>query len=114
MEKRFSPLVASVFVWLSWALWHAPLDFSGGIGSNLAVWVQVRLVYLFAISVLLTWFYYRLGGLLTVTVFHTAFNVFPFLLPYSPPLLAVIFVWAAWVVVSNRMWRKLGGADLRG
>jgi CAAX protease family protein len=105
LEKRFSPLVASVFVWLPWALWHAPLDFFGGIGSNLAVWIQVRIVYFFAITILLTWLYNRSRSLLTVTVFHAAFNVFPFLLPYSPPLLSIIFVWAAWVVVSNRMWR---------
>jgi len=27
---------------------------------------------------------------------------FPFLLPYSPPMLSLIFVWAAYVIVSNR------------
>jgi CAAX protease family protein len=106
LQKRFSPLVASVWVWLPWALWHAPLDFSGGIGSNLAMWIQIRIVYLFAITILLTWLYNRSGSLLSVTIFHAAFNVFPFLLPYSPPLLGVIFIWAAWVVVSNRMWRR--------
>ncbi|MGE5326951.1 MAG: hypothetical protein ACM3NO_07920, partial [Deltaproteobacteria bacterium] len=53
------------------------------------------------------WLYNRSRSLLTVAVFHAAFNVFPFLLPYSPPLLVTIFVWAAWVVVSNRMWRRV-------
>lgn len=106
LQERFSPLVASIFVWLPWAAWHAPLDFSGGIGSNLALWVQVRLIYFIPITILLAWLYNRSGGLLSAALFHAAINVFPFLLPYSPPLLGLIFVWAACVVVSNRMWRR--------
>lgn len=107
LQERFSPLVASVFVWLAWAVWHAPLDFSGGIGSNMALWIKVRVIYFFPITVLLTWLYNRSGGLLSVALFHAAMNVFPFLLPYSPPMLSLIFFWAGYVVVSNRMWRRL-------
>lgn len=106
LQERFSPLVASIFVWLPWAAWHAPLDFSGGIGSNMALWVQVRLIYFIPITILLTWLYNQSGSLLSAALFHAAINVFPFLLPYSPPLLGLIFVWAAYVVVSNRMWRR--------
>jgi membrane protease YdiL (CAAX protease family) len=106
LQERFSPLVASIFVWLPWAAWHAPLDFSGGAGSNWALWVQVRLIYFIPVTILLTWLYNQSSGLLSPALFHTAINVFPFLLPYSPPLLGLIFVWAAYVVVSNRMWRR--------
>jgi membrane protease YdiL (CAAX protease family) len=28
LQRRFSPLFASLLVWLPWALWHAPLDFN--------------------------------------------------------------------------------------
>ena len=107
LQRRFSPLLASVFVWLAWAAWHAPLDFSGGIGKNLAVWIQVRIVYFFAITILLTWLYNRSRSLLTVAVFHAAMNSFPFLLPYSPPLLSVIFLLAGIAVVYGRMWRRV-------
>jgi hypothetical protein len=31
----------------------------------------------------------------------------PFLLRYSPPLLGLVFVWAAWVVLQDQMWRPL-------
>jgi len=105
LQERFSPLVASIFIWLPWGLWHAPLDFSGGIGSNFALWVKVRLIYFIPITILLTWLYNRSGGLLSPALFHAAMNVFPFLLPYSPPMLSLIFLWAGYVVVSNRMWR---------
>ena len=106
LQRRFSPLVASIFVWLPWAMWHAPLDFSGGIGRNLTLWVQVRLIYFIPITILLTWLYNRSEGLLSPIVFHAAMNVFPFLLPYSPPMMSLIFLWAGYVVVSNRMWRR--------
>jgi membrane protease YdiL (CAAX protease family) len=107
LQQRRSPLTASLIVWLPWALWHAPLDFTGGVGSNWVTYVQVRVVYFIAITVLLTWLYNRSGGSVLVTaLFHAGFNTFPFVLPYCPPFLALIFVWAIWVVVSDRMWRS--------
>jgi hypothetical protein len=36
---------------------------------------------------------------------HASLNTFPFVPPYSPPFLALIFVWAIWVVIADRMWR---------
>ena len=70
-----------------------------------------------AITILLTWFYNRSGGSVLVTaLFHAGFNTFPFVLPYSPPFLALIFVWAIWVVISDRMWKSpgVGGAEAAG
>jgi membrane protease YdiL (CAAX protease family) len=105
MQKRFSPLVASLLVWFPWALWHAPLDFSGGVGRSWMQYIQVRVVFFIAITVLLTWFYNRSGGsIVVVSLFHAGFNTFPFVVPYSPPFLALVFVWAIWVVVADRMW----------
>jgi membrane protease YdiL (CAAX protease family) len=59
LQKRRSPPTASLIVWLPWAVWHAPLDFTGGVGSNWMMYVQVRVVYFIAITILLTWFYNR-------------------------------------------------------
>jgi membrane protease YdiL (CAAX protease family) len=105
-QRKHSPLTASLLVWLPWALWHAPLDFTGSVGRSLAYYVEVRVVFFIAISILLTWFYNRSGGSVLVTsLFHAGFNAFPFVLPYSPPLLALLFVWAGWAVIADRMWR---------
>jgi len=107
LQQRFSPLVASVFVWLPWALWHAPLDFSGGVGRTWMNYVQVRVVFFIAITILLTWFYNRSRGSIVVTaLFHAGFNTFPFVLPYSPPFLALIFGWAIWVVFADGSPRR--------
>lgn len=109
-ERRFSPLLASLLVWLPWALWHAPLDFTGGVGQNLLNYLQIRVVFFIAISILLTWFYNRSWRSIPVAaLFHAGFNTFPFVLPYSPPLLGLIFVWMIAVVVADRMWRRPTG-----
>lgn len=101
------PLVATLLVWLPWALWHAPLDFTGGVGGSLMSYIQVRVVFFLAISLILTWLYNRSGGsLVVVALFHAAFNTFPFVFPYSPPFLALILVWSIWVVIADRMWRS--------
>jgi hypothetical protein len=44
-------------------LWHAPLDFSGGAGRTWMNYIQLRVVFFIAITVLFTWFYNRSRGL---------------------------------------------------
>ena len=65
------------------------------------------MLYFIPLTILVTWLYNRSRrSILSTTIFHAAFNTFPFVLPYSPPLLGLIFVWAACAVVSDRMWRR--------
>lgn len=107
LQRRFSPLLASLLVWLPWALWHAPLDFSGGIGHDLLYYIQVRVVFLIPITIIMTWIYNRSGGnLFSTATFHAGMNTFPFVLPYAPPVLGLIFVWAGYAVFADRMWRQ--------
>ena len=107
LQRRFSPLTSAMLVWLPWALWHAPLDFSGSVGRTWVSYVQIRMVYFIAISILLVWFYnHSRGSVLVVALFHAGFNTFPFVLPYSPPFLGLLLVWAAYAVVADRMWRN--------
>jgi membrane protease YdiL (CAAX protease family) len=108
LQERYSPLIASLLVWFPWALWHAPFDFTGGVGKTWLSYLQARVIYFIAITILLTWFYNRSGeSILVVALFHAAFNTFPFVLPYSPPFLALIFVWVAWAVFDGKMWRRV-------
>jgi membrane protease YdiL (CAAX protease family) len=107
LQHRYSVLVASLLVWLPWALWHAPLDFTGGVGRTWLNYLEIRVVFFIPITILLTWLYNRSrGSILTVALFHAGFNTFPFMLPYWPPFLALLFVFAAWAVVGERMWRR--------
>jgi CAAX protease family protein len=107
LQRRFSPFVASLLVWFPWALWHAPLDFSGGIGNNLRSYFQARVIFLIPIAIIITWIYNRSGGnLLSTSIFHAGMNTFPFVLPYAPPVLGLIFVWAGYAIFADKMWRK--------
>lgn len=109
LQQRFSPLLASLLVWLPWALWHAPLDFHRPFRFTLVQYLLIRVVFLIPISIIFTWFYKRSGGnLLTVAIFHAAMNTFPFVLPYYAPAMGLIILFAGVVVVTDRMWRRSG------
>ena len=105
LQQRFSPLLASLLVWLPWALWHAPLDFHRPFRFTLASYLLIRVVFLIPITIILTWLYNRSGGnVLAVAIFHAAMNTFPFVLPYAPQAMGLVIVFAVVVIVSDRMW----------
>jgi membrane protease YdiL (CAAX protease family) len=107
LEYKHSPLTASLLVWFPWMLWHAPLDLSGGAAHTVAGWLQIRVIFLIPMTILLTWIYNRSGrSLLCTSLFHSAMNTFPFVLPWSPPMLGLVFAWVIWVVIQDRMWRR--------
>jgi membrane protease YdiL (CAAX protease family) len=107
LQRRFSPLMATILVWLPWAVWHLPLDFSRPGGWSLAAILQLRGPTLLVVSILITGLYNRSrGALLSPVLFHAGMGSFPFLLPAAPSLRPLIFVWAIAVVVSDRMWRR--------
>lgn len=107
LQERFSPLLASIFVWLPWALWHAPLDLHRPFRFALSAYILRRVVFLIPISIILTWLYNRSGGnVLTAAIFHTSMNTFPFVLPYFPPALSLLIVFAIVVIFTDRMWRR--------
>jgi membrane protease YdiL (CAAX protease family) len=106
LQQRFSPLLASLLVWLPWALWHAPLDFHRPFRFTLVTYLLIRVVLLIAITIILTWLYNRSGAnLLTVVIFHAAMNTFSFVLPYYRPAGALVILFAITVIFTDRMWR---------
>lgn len=113
LEHEHSPLTASVLVWFPWMLWHAPLDLSGGAAHTVAGWLQIRVIFLIPMAILLTWIYNRSGrSLLCTGLFHAAMNTFPYVLPWSRPMLGLVFGWVIWVVIQERMWRRTALDDL--
>jgi len=108
LQVRFSPLMASVLVWLPWAIWHLPLDLTRPGGWSLLMEFRQRVVVLLIFSVVITWLYNRSrDGLLSAVVFHGATGSFVYVLPSSPPLIVPLaFVLVATMIISGRMWRK--------
>jgi membrane protease YdiL (CAAX protease family) len=106
LQQQFSPLLASLLVWFPWALWHAPLDFSGGIGRSWMSYLQIRVILFLPIAIILTWLYNRSGAnLLTVVIFHAAMNTFYSVLPYYPQGFLLVILFAITVILTDRMWR---------
>lgn len=107
LQQRWSPLRSTLLVWLAWALWHAPLDYFRPGGFSLVLYMQARVIFLIPIAVILTWVYNRSGrSVQACAIFHASMNTFPFVLPYWMPCFALLFVIAAFAIVSGRMWRK--------
>ena len=107
LQERYSPILASMAVWLPWALWHAPLDYFRPVRFSVLMYLEIRVVFLVPIVIILTWLYNRSGrSIQTSVLFHASMNTFPFILPYFAPGFVLLFVAAAYAVVSDRMWRK--------
>jgi membrane protease YdiL (CAAX protease family) len=77
LQRRFSPLVATVIISVLWAGWHAPMfivvaSFRSFSPAILVGWV----IGLFCGAVVLTWLYNRSGGsILLVAVWHATYNI---------------------------------------
>jgi membrane protease YdiL (CAAX protease family) len=106
LQRRWSPLLATLLVWLPWALWHAPLDYFRPGRFSLVAYLEMRVIFLIPIALILTWLYNRSGrSVQATTIFHASMNTFPFVLPYFMPSFALLFVIAGFAIVSDRMWR---------
>lgn len=109
LQQKFSPLAASLLVWLPWALWHAPLDYYRPVRFTWVTYVLLRVVFLIPLTIILTWLYNRSSRSIQATViFHGCMNTVPFVMPYYQPAWFLLFVFTAYVVISDKMWSRRG------
>lgn len=106
VQKRYSPLVSSIIVGVTWGFWHLPLFVNGAYpGSPVDI-----IEYLFTgpmFALLLTWLYNRTAGnLLLALVLHTAANNTGRLLPSTGTYSALFLLFIAIVLFVDRMWRR--------
>lgn len=107
LQDRFSPLVASLLVWIPWALWHVPLDLMGYAGSTFATYLHTRVFILIPLSIIITWIYNRCGKtILSAALLHSAFNVAPDFIPSTELAAWMISLTALVAIVADRMWEK--------
>lgn len=121
MQARQSAVGASLLLGLVWGAWHAPIYFIPGTGQyEMAVQGQFLysflffLVWVLALSILLTWIYNNTrGNLLAVLLFHAGVNTAGFLpailnAPGGAIMLSGLFTWfAALLVLSWGGGKKL-------
>ena len=118
LQKRFDPLLASVYLGLIWGLWHLPLHLTGyynALYGNPLMGVLSRLFTAIPQAVLFTWLYNRTNGnLLVVVIFHTAFNLTSALIAPEVGLYITVTIAVVLMVVFDRMYKKTRGvSDIR-
>lgn len=76
LQKRFSPLAASLWIGLLWGLWHFPLWLvSGYTGLDLLIYSGFFLLGIISFSVFLSYFYNKSGNILVSVWIHFVFNI---------------------------------------
>jgi membrane protease YdiL (CAAX protease family) len=107
LQAKFSPLVSSLILGGLWAVWHAPGRFEGieakSLSDTLTEWVLIVLV-----TVIFTWLFNRTKGSILVTALvHPAMNATGNFLTGSVGAVLLIFVFMVFVIVLDKMWRRL-------
>jgi membrane protease YdiL (CAAX protease family) len=110
LQRRFSPLAASLLMGLGWGLWHIPMYLFAGVPFG---WLLVQMVlFLVPGSVIYSWVFNRTRGLLPIAIImhmgiHANNSAIP--LPGNPlPFhihFAAILVTAAVVLADRKVWR---------
>ena len=107
LQAKFSPLVSSLILGVFWAVWHAPARFGGieakSLSDTLVEWVLIVLV-----TVIFTWFFnHTKGSILVTALLHPAMNTTGNFLTGSLGAVILLFVFMLFVIVLDRMWRRL-------
>ncbi len=118
LQRRFSPLIASVIIGAVWAFWHAPLYFVGqytaasNTGPAGIMGILTRFIWVVPLAIVVTWLYNRSKrSLLVVMLLHASFNTTTALVPMSPRagmlmVFGTMWIFALIAIVTGRMWRK--------
>ena len=111
LERRFSPLIASLIVAGIWALWHLPLAWAT-VGYQRSdepwrymAWFTLTIV---PISCVMTWLFHRAGeSVIVVSLLHAAINLadFVLVLPSRSGEMALLATSAVTVLVVGVLWR---------
>lgn len=108
LQRRFSPLGASLIIALFWDLWHIPLYLNGFYPGELVGQMIGRTIYIIPLAIVFTWLCNRTGGnLFILLIFHTMVNVMDGFIPYSDLLWLVLWViFSVVVIFRDKMYRK--------
>ena len=112
LQKRFDPLLASVWLGLAWGLWHLPLHVTGyynqAFGDPLSG-LLMRTFTTLPLTLIFTWLYNRTrGNLLVMVCLHTAVNVTSSLIAPGTGLYITTSIAVVLMVVFDRMYRRTG------
>ncbi len=111
LQRRFSPLTASIVLGLATATWHLPYWILQGIVETYGLlYLAVDYVFIVALTLQITWFFNRTAGSVLLPVaFHVVFNAINVaLLPVTSDLLGFVVLTALEWVVALALLSRLG------
>lgn len=77
LQKKFSPLKASLIVGVVWCFWHLPLMIlSGFTGLELMYYIIAFMIAIISLSIIITFFYNKSKNILVAMWIHLWFNFF--------------------------------------
>lgn len=107
LQTKLNPLVSSLILGVLWAFWHAPLKF-GGIDAASLSDILVEWVLIVLVTIIFTWLFNRTKGSILVTaLIHPAMNTTGTFLNASISALILLVVFTVFVIVLDKMWRRL-------
>jgi membrane protease YdiL (CAAX protease family) len=110
MQVQYSPLGASIILWVLMVIWHIPNDI---VQYQYGGYALVRIGLYPFITILFAWVYNRTNGsILAPAVFHASMNSMNPLVGAFPITTAgniLLVGFAVVAVISDRMWRRLPG-----
>ncbi len=106
LQKKYNPLIASLFIAMVWMLWHLPLHFNGFYPSDFTFFSRITLAL--QLAFLFTWFYNRSGySILTVMILHAMNNNVGRLFGSSYlPAMALGVGLILYFIIDNKMWKR--------
>ncbi len=109
LQSTFSPLAASILLWVLWNSWHIPMYFAGIWNPSIVDLIR-SLVGSFFGRFIFTWLFNRTkGGVLTAILFHASANSSFEFLPSTYVHMVLDSLLAAFLIIKARMWQKLPG-----
>jgi membrane protease YdiL (CAAX protease family) len=118
LTQRIGLGAASVVIGVIWALWHLPLFYLAGSGSDGQSFL-LYLIHVTALSVTMGWLYWNTNGsLLPVMVMHAAVNNTAGIVPaalaskvnpmsFEGSTMAWLTLGVAWVIALPLLWQML-------
>ncbi|MFJ6208657.1 lysostaphin resistance A-like protein [Lysinibacillus sp. NPDC092081] len=77
LQKKYSPLLASIIIGFWWGMWHLPIWFTSGLmGMDLIKYILFFMISLISTKIVMTAFYNLNQNLVIPIIIHQLFNFF--------------------------------------
>ncbi|WP_342379502.1 type II CAAX endopeptidase family protein [Bacillus thuringiensis] len=77
LQKKYSPLKASIIIGFWWGMWHLPIWFTTGfVGMDLIKYILFFMISIISIKIVMTAFYNLNQNLIIPIIIHQSFNFF--------------------------------------